>query len=129
MQAQHNVTTLDKERRSTPRFAAPKRALVALPGDALGLPYNMTDISEGGLSFVYIGNNSLSLTEGALDIYLNEDLQVAMLPVTVVADNQLAGYFIPKRRCSIRFGPLSEEQRQELRRFITRHATSVRADS
>ena len=129
MQSQHNIATIGRERRFYPRFAAPKRALVAIPGDALGLPYNMADISEGGLSFVYIGNSSLAFKEGKLDIYLNEDLQVGMLPVTVVADSVLEGYFIPKRRCNICFGQLNEAQRQELRRFITRHATAVRANS
>lgn len=129
MQAQQNVMEATYERRLHPRIAAPERALVAMENDAVGLPYNMTDISEGGLSFIYIGAGPLSLTESTLDIYLNEALQIGRLQVSVVADQKKDGGFIPKRRCGLRFVDLTEAQRLQLRKFITRHTPKARFDS
>lgn len=122
MQVQQKGIAGVQERRFHPRFMAPERALVALTGDYLGLPYNMTDISEGGLAFMYIGEMPLPLTDKQMDIYINEDLQIGRMPVTVVADQQMEGYFIPQRRCSLRFGNLTETQREQLQVFINRHA-------
>lgn len=126
MQAPQIVTeVVAYERRLHPRIAAPERALVAIEDDAVGLPYNMTDISEGGLSFIYIGAGPLSLTDSTLDIYLNEDLQIGRLQVSVIADQKQVGGFIPKRRCSLCFRELTKTQRLQLRNFITRYTPIV----
>jgi len=123
-QARFNPTGKMQERRLYPRVIAPQRALVAVAGDNLGLPYNMTDISEGGLSFMYLGRNPLSFTDSLVDLYLNEKLQISRLPVMVVGDRELEGYYIPKRRCSLSFGQLTDIQRLALRSFISHHAST-----
>ncbi len=120
-----NVTAITKERRRYPRVMAPDRALVAVSDDYQGFPYNMIDISEGGLAFIYIGEDALTLTDKQLDIYLDTDLQVGRISVMVVADRQLEGLYIPKRQCSLRFGELSEPQREKLQMFINRHANAA----
>jgi len=114
-----------KDRRLHPRFPARERALVAVSGDDFGLPYNLIDISEGGMAFLYMGNRPLIMNDIRMDIYMDEDLDVGRLPVTVVADRQLPGGVIPKRRCSVRFGQLTTAQQLQLKaffRFLSKHA-------
>lgn len=119
--------TAATERRRQPRFSAHERALVAVSGDDFGLPYHLLDISEGGMAFRYLNQSRLPLTDSQMDIYLEENLQVGRLPVTVVADRQLADGFIPKRRCCVRFGMLTPAQQLQLQAFIRRHSKSVQA--
>jgi len=116
--------TLTTERRCQHRFPAHERALVAVSGDDFGLPYHLIDISEGGMAFRYLNQSPLPLTDSQMDIYLEENLQVGRLPVTVVADRQLAlaDGVIPKRRCCVRFGKLTPAQQQQLQAFIRRHS-------
>lgn len=114
--------TAASERRRQPRFPAHERALVAVSGDDFGLPYHLIDISEGGMAFRYLNQSPLPLTDSQMDIYLEENLQVGRLPVTVVADRQLAGGFIAKRRCCVRFGKLTPAQQIQLRAFIRCHS-------
>ncbi len=111
-----------EERRLHPRFTAPDRALVAISRDYFGLPYTLIDISMGGMAFLHLSANLLSQPLRQMDIYLNEDMQIGSLPVSVVADRKLADYSRLRRRCSVRFGELSDEQRVQLQGFISRHA-------
>lgn len=113
-----------EERRLHPRFKASDRALVAVSGDYSGLPYNLIDISMGGMAFLHLSASLLSQTLRQMDIYLNEDRQICSLPVSVVADHKLADYSRLRRRCSVRFGELTEEQRVQLQGFISRHAAA-----
>jgi c-di-GMP-binding flagellar brake protein YcgR len=117
--------TAATERRRQPRFPAHERALVAVSGDEFALPYHLIEISEGGMAFRYLNQSPLPLTDSQMDIYLDENLQVGRLPVTVVADRQLAGGFIPKRRCCVRFGTLTPAQQLQLQAFIRRHSKAV----
>ncbi|MCJ7603789.1 MAG: PilZ domain-containing protein [Desulfobulbaceae bacterium] len=117
--------TAATERRRQPRFSAHERALVAVSGDDFGLPYHLLDISEGGMAFRYLNQNPLPLTDSQMDIYLDANLQVGRLPVTVVDDMQLAGGFIAKRRCCVRFGKLTQAQQLQLQAFIRRHSKAV----
>lgn len=118
--------TLATERRCHPRYSAPERALVAVTGDDFALPYHLIDISEGGMAFRYLNEDPLPLTDSRMDIYFNEDLHVGRLPVRVVADRQLPGDSIPKRRCSMRFGTLTPAQQIQLQAFIRSHIQPAR---
>lgn len=113
------------ERRRHPRFPARERALVAVTGDDFGLPYHLIDISEGGMAFHYLGERPLALADSWMDIYLDKDLHVGRLPVTDVADRELEDCFIPKRRCSMRFGKLTSAQQIQLQTFIRNQTESV----
>lgn len=110
--------TLAPERRLHPRFAARERTLVEVSGDEIGLPYHLVDISEGGMAFRYLNASPLPLTGSQMDIYLDEDLYIGRMPVTVVDDRQLAGDFIPERHCCVRFGKLTPAQQIQLQTFI-----------
>ena len=110
------------ERRRHPRLQAQDRALTAVTGDILGFPYHLVDISEGGMSFRYVGDGSISLADSRMDIYLDDRLCVGALPVAVASDRYLDGEILPRRRCGVSFGDLEESQRLGLEDFI-RNAT------
>ncbi|OGR01084.1 MAG: hypothetical protein A2511_00475 [Deltaproteobacteria bacterium RIFOXYD12_FULL_50_9] len=120
---------LATERRLHPRFSARERALVTLNGNDLGMPYHMIDISEGGMSFRYLNENPLSLTDQKMDLYLEDELYVGRLPVIVIDDRQVGDEFIPKRRCCVRFGKLSQAQQLQLQTFILCHTKSTQLTS
>ncbi|GEM_PF-964225 len=126
MQSTQRIAGETGDRRLHQRVMAPERALVAISEDYFSLPYNLADISEGGMAFRHINNSSFPLTECQMDIYLNEDLQISRLPVTVVSDQHLDDSFKIKRRCSVCFGELTEDQRWQLRAFINRPAAKAK---
>lgn len=114
------------ERRLLPRFSVQNRAFVEVSGDESGLPYHMIDISEGGMAFRYLNLNPLNLTGSQMDIYLDKDLYVGRLPVTVVADQKwMLDDSLSKRHCSVSFGNLTPVQQKQLQAFIHCQATSV----
>lgn len=106
------------ERRRHPRFLVPEQASVAVAGDDIGLPYPLIDISEGGMAFRYLNASPLPLTDSQMDIYLDDELYIGRLPITVVNDQQLASNFIPTRHCSACFGSLTPAQHLQLQAFI-----------
>lgn len=119
--------TLVTERRFHPRFSTRERTLVEVTGDQFGLPYHLVNISEGGMAFRYLNTRPLPLTGSQMDIYLDEDLYVGRLPVTVVADRQLADDCIAKRHCCVRFGNLTPAQQIQLQAFIRCQTRSVQS--
>ena len=121
--------TLAPERRRHPRFPARERASVAVTGDDFGLPYYLIDISEGGMAFRYLNKSPLHLTDSQMDIYLDEDLYIGRMPVTVVEDRQLAGDFLATRHCSVRFGKMTLAQQIQLQAFILCQTKSVQSSS
>ncbi len=125
MQNRQNTAGQTRDRRLYPRFTAPERSLVAMSGDSSRLPYNLTDISEGGMAFLYLKDRQLFLTENHMDIYLNETLEIARLQVVIIADIKHKNYSTFKRRCSVRFGEMTRKQRLQLKTFITHHAATA----
>ena len=103
--------------RGRPRFKALERALV-LPQGADLLPYHIIDISDGGLSFRYIGKKIKKKQITPVSLYHGEELIVGDLPAKVVSDLKLRDNFVPVRRGSLCFGSLSIEQRDKLSIFI-----------
>ncbi|MBU1140644.1 MAG: PilZ domain-containing protein [Proteobacteria bacterium] len=106
------------ERRRYPRFPVQKQASVVVTGGDISLPYHLIDISEGGMAFCYLNASPLPLTDSQMDIYLDKELHVGRLTITVVGDHKLASDFIPTRHCSVRFGTLTPAQHQQLQAFI-----------
>jgi hypothetical protein len=103
--------------RVCPRFKALQRALV-LPQGGEALPYHIIDISDGGLSFRYIGKKIKNTQITPVSLYHGEALIVGDLPAKVVSDLKLRDDFVPVRRGSLCFGSLSIEQRDKLSTFI-----------
>ncbi len=106
------------ERRRWPRATGRPRDLVAVSGEAEGLPYHLVDIGVGGMAFQYVGEAPLPLAGFRMDVYEERTLRVGRLPVEVVADRARVGGVLPLRRCSVRFGALTEAQRRQLGAFL-----------
>ena len=113
------------ERRRHPRFLVKERASAAVVGDEVGLPYHLIDISESGMAFRYLHTSPLPLSDSQMDIYLDEDLYIGRVPVTVVDDRQLVSDAIPTRHCGVRFGKLTPAQQIQLQAFIRSQTQSV----
>lgn len=113
------------DRRRHPRFQVQQQAFVAVTGDEIGLPYHLVDISEGGMSFRYINTTALPLTDSQIDIFMNGDLCIGRLPITVVDDRRLESDLMPTRHCGVRFGELTAVQQVQLQTFLSSQAQSV----
>ncbi len=104
------------------RFKAKQRALVLFPHGEDALPYHIIDISEGGLSFRYLGKKLKGSEIDKINLYHEYDLLVDSLPVETVSDFRLRDNLVPVRRGSIIFGELNSEQKSKLALFIRQYA-------
>ena len=107
--------------RENQRFQAIDRALVLIDRGPESLPFHIMDISEGGLSFRYLGQKLRRADIKELSLYHNHELIVDKLPVRSVSDYRIKDNLVPVRRGSVRFGNLSEEQALKLKAFIRFH--------
>ena len=108
------------ERRQSTRFR-PKDGTMAVNSHALGPVIN---ISMGGLSFRYTGNNDTKAITNKLGIFLgSENILIDKLPSKIIADKLISkgSSFLktPTRECSIQFLSLSKQQRDKLTDFIS----------
>ena len=104
--------------RENQRFQAVDRALVLIERGPESLPFHIMDISEGGLSFRYLGQKLRRSDIKELSLYHNHELIVDKLPVKSVSDYRLKDNLVPVRRGSVRFASLSAEQLLKLNTFI-----------
>ena len=100
------------------RFKAKPRALVFLPHGPEAVPYHIVDISEGGLSFSYLGEKINLKGTFPVCLYDDEELLVENLAVKAVSDTKLRDDLVPVRRSSICFEPLNLNQRNVIVTFI-----------
>lgn len=109
------------DRRNQPRHPARERALVMVTGEMDSLPHHLIDIGPGGMAFRYFGSDPLPLTGCTMDVFWNEDLRIARLPVSVASDQPLpmGNSLIPRRRCGLKFGALTLVQHRQLNAFIS----------
>lgn len=112
----------DRPIRKHPRFKAPPRAVVFFPKNPESLPCHIIDISEGGLSFRYLGEKDKPSEICSISLYHEHELIVGGLTAKSVSDNHLRNGYIPVRRGSLRFATLSTEQRNKLSNFIAHFA-------
>jgi hypothetical protein len=103
------------------RFPAKDRALVSIGTESNGLLYHLIEISTGGLSFRYPGEDILTKGRSELSIILEDNFYVGSLPVEIVSDTLLVKGYIPIRRRSVRFGELSPTQKTQLIDFIKKN--------
>jgi hypothetical protein len=104
--------------RSYQRFKAMDRALVLVNRGPESLPYHIMDISEGGLSFRYLGQKLRRSEVKKVSLYHNEQLVVDDLPIKTISDYRLRDNMVPIRRGSIRFQELEPEKLSKLEEFI-----------
>ena len=110
------------ERRTHKRFPAKERALINIKSDAYGLLlYHLIEISNGGLSFRYLGEDILINGSSELSIVIEDNFYMTEIPVETVSDTLLVNGYIPLRRRGVRFGKLSPMQKSQLNDFIMKH--------
>lgn len=112
------------ERRKDKRFHLKGSAFATL-GPHFATLGEIKDISRGGLAFCHIaggqGPNISVELERFLYIFLS-DISFCLLglPIKPISDfeikNQIA--FNPTRRCSVKFGAITDDQKSELEYFI-----------
>lgn len=100
------------------RFKAMHRALILINRGPESLPYHIMDISEGGLSYRYLGQKLKRSEVKEISLYHNYELILDAVPVKTVSDYRLRDNLVPVRRGSLRFKDLSDEQQGRLERFI-----------
>ncbi len=113
------------EKRTCQRRSAMQRALVQVTHGPEALPFHIIDISQGGLSFRYLGKRLKVSEISEICLYHNQDLQLHNVPVKVVSDYRLRDSLVPVRRGSICFSSLSSEHQSQLESFIQSYSESV----
>ena len=104
--------------RSYQRFKAIDRALVLVDQGPESLPYHIMDISEGGLSFRYLGQKLKRSEIKKISLYHDYQLIVDDIPIKAISDYRLQDNIIPVRRGSILFKNLDSEKLSKLETFI-----------
>ena len=112
--------SIKEERRQFTRFR-PKDGTMAVNHHALGPVIN---ISLGGLSFRYMGEDNSKTVSDLLGIFLgSENILIEKLPTKVVTDKLISqgSTFLktPTRQRSIKFTNLTKMQRDKLTDFIS----------
>jgi hypothetical protein len=100
------------------RFKAMDRALILIDQGPESLPYHIMDISEGGLSFRYLGQKLRRSEVKKISLYHDNELIVDDLPIKSISDYRLRDNLVPVRRGSVRFAELEKEKLQKLECFI-----------
>jgi hypothetical protein len=108
-----------KERRQFTRFR-PKDGTMAVDRHALG---PVIDISMGGLSFRYMGENPAKSIPDTLGIFLgSDDILIEKISTKIITDRLISqgSSFLKAstRQRSIQFTNLTESQRENLEEFI-----------
>lgn len=104
--------------RSHQRFKAVNRALILIDQGPESLPYHIMDISEGGLSYRYLGQKLKRSEIKEVSLYHDFELILDAVPVRTVSDYRLRDNLVPVRRGSLYFKDLSSEQQGRLQNFI-----------
>ena len=108
--------------RSYQRFKAMDRALVLVDQGAESLPFHIMDISEGGLSFRYLGQKLKRSEIKKISLYHDYKLIVDDIPIKAISDYRLRDNIVPIRRGSILFKDLDPEKLSKLETFIREFA-------
>ena len=108
--------------RSYQRFKAMDRALVLVDQGPESLPFHIMDISEGGLSFRYLGQKLKRSEIKKISLYHDYKLIVDDIPIKAISDYRLRDNIVPIRRGSILFKDLDPEKLHKLETFIREFA-------
>ena len=104
--------------RNHQRFKAISRALVLINTGPEALPFHIMDISEGGLSFRYLGPKLRRSTVKTISLYHDRELIVADIPIKSISDYRLNDNLITVRRGSVQFGEFDQGKHSQLEQFI-----------
>ncbi len=95
------------------RFKAMDRALVLVDQGPESLPYHIMDISEGGLSFRYLGQRLKRSEIKKISLYHDYELIVDDLPIQSISDYRMRDNLVPVRRGSVRFAQMDREKQKK----------------
>lgn len=117
------------ERRKNERFRAKNGAFVALRPHYTKLG-QISDIGINGLSFHYMAREERpNESSDILDIVVTKgDFYLGKVPFETVSDFEITKVPISSitiKRCSVRFGELSKDQKSRLEDFIQNHTTGT----
>ncbi len=104
--------------RNHQRFKAIGRALVLVNSGPEALPFHIMDISEGGLSFRYLGPKLRRDKVKNISLYHDQELIVDDIPIKSISDFRLSDNLITVRRGSVQFGPMDSKKHSQLEKFI-----------
>jgi len=113
------------EQRRNERFRARNGAFVALRPHYTKLG-QISDISMDGLSFHYMSREELpNASFDVLDILVtNDDFYLETVPFEIVSDFEITKVplsAVAIKRCSVKFGVLTDDQKSRLKNFIHNH--------
>ena len=109
------------ERRMHKRFQAQKRALVYFGSGADGMAYHLIEVSNGGFSFRYLGEDELIEGLSELSMVFEDYYYISEMSVQIVSDTLIAYSYIPIRRIGMRFGELSSMQKTQVNDFMKKN--------
>ena len=116
------------ERRSQPRYRLGEGAIAVSANN----PGHIQNISMGGLSFVYLHNDTPTPHGESVDILDGQnDFFMEAIPCRTVSEklliNESSFSMIRMVQRSLEFGTLSKAQRAELKNYIAKHSISYNA--
>ena len=100
------------------RFKAMSRALVLVNSDPEALPFHIMDISEGGLSFRYLGPKLRRKAIKTISLYHDRELIVADIPIKAISDYRLSDNMVTVRRGSVQFDEIDQSTHSKLEQYI-----------
>lgn len=117
---------VERERREGPRFA-PKSLTYVVLGPHFGTLGKLIDIGHEGLTFHYVALRDVE--EETTECYIfthDKRFGLPNIPCRVVYDiKEETVFWFENRRCGVRFGNLTPEQRESLETFIADNTEAV----
>jgi hypothetical protein len=101
------------ERRKHPRSAVQEDSLL-LTAPKITLSGNIIDISKGGLSFSYEEKDPFLSGLWLQIAIIRDDVAIEEIPARIVADIEMPDSPRFSRRCGVKFGALSELQKEKM---------------
>ena len=113
-----------KEHRKHKRFQVPKGVFAGV-GPYFNKVGRLRDISTDGLAFRHVGTGDMP-DKSYVDIFMTEsDFYLSRLPIKIISDVEILDetptVSTTVRRCRLRFGKLTDQQRAKLQELIESH--------
>jgi hypothetical protein len=104
------------EQRQHQRFQTKDRAVAMLVN--WSIRFDIIDISNNGLSFLYLGKDRWFDELSELDIAFGDELFLKKIPIVSISDSTFKKSLLPMRRHSVMFHKLESHQQDQLQNFI-----------
>jgi len=105
-----------RDQRQHQRFQTKDRAVAMLVN--WSIKFDIIDISNTGLSFLYLGKDKWFDELSELNIAFGDQLFLKKIPIISISDSTLNKSILPMRRHSVMFHKLESHQQDQLQNFI-----------